>query len=133
MHGHRSFLIIGDNISADMESITRKGYEVCKYECTIKKDEPKTRLYCECFDVTIPGDIPRELVLWVKDPSNYTEGMIINLDKDNKLNKKIEFKNGFCMEMKTILEPKSDIPLYTKMSIRAESLSMDGMVVTEWK
>ena len=104
MFGHRSFLMLGGDSSADIRSLENEGYEILKCSFSLEQGtqmnaKVSTRVYVIAIEVTLSQFPKKELLEWGINARNYKDGMIVLLDAENVSVEKIIFKNAACIRL----------------------------------
>lgn len=135
MYGHKIFLIMGDDISADIKSLTEGGYELahCRFGFSQGIDangKVTTSVHGGVIEAAL-AQVPLDPIIeWSLNPRKYVNGAIVTLDAENIPVEKVIFKNAACVDFGINYTRSDDSYVTIKLKISAEQLIIDDLIFT---
>jgi len=127
MHGHRSFLVIGDNNNVDIMNLQRNGFEISDCNFSFRQGidrsgKATTRVHGGIINITI-SQLPTNAILdWGIQSRKYLDGAIIVLDNENIPVEKTLFNHAACVALQISYTDRGKGYAMTNMVLNAEQL-----------
>jgi hypothetical protein len=139
MFGHKSFLMLGDESSADIGDLTKGGYEIANHRWGFKQGtgtngKATTAVRSGVIEAVLSQIPPAPILEWVLNSRKYTDGMVVTLDANNMPVEKVIFQHATCTYFKIDYLQTGNSYLAVKLEITAERLIVgDGEITFDNK